>query len=79
MATIEDLKRALGNAFYKDLARFEPGKVGVVLGDNLRIYLEGDAFVLRFLAGTPFNTRKPVVDRLRQAGLTVSEGEDFRM
>ncbi len=79
MARLDDLKRALGGFFYKDLSRYEPGKQGVAIGENIRISLEGDSFLVRFLAETPYNVRKPLLDRLTQAKIPHEVGEDFTL
>jgi hypothetical protein len=80
MPSIDDLKKAIGpSLFYKDLGRFEPGRKGVVVGDYLRVYDEGETFRLRFLLGTPPSQRKPILDRMRAAKLEFSEDKDFRL
>jgi len=79
MPTIDEVKKAIGpSLFYKDLARFEPGRKGVVVGDYLRIYDEGETFRLSFLRGSPPSQRKPVMDRLRAAKIEFTEGKDFQ-
>ena len=75
--TLEQLKKGLGNLFYKDLSRFEPGKQGIVIGENIRIAVEGDGFVVRFMDGLPPSQRKPTTDRLTQLGAKYTLGEDF--
>lgn len=77
--TIDELKKALGNIFYKDLSRYEPDKVGVAIGENTRIHLEGDGFVVRFLKETPYGPRKVILDRLVQARIPHTIGEDYRL
>lgn len=80
MASIDDVKKAIGQSlFYKDLARFEPGQKGVVVGDYLRVYDEGESFRLRFLLGTPPSQRQPIKDRLRAAKIEFSEDKDYRL
>lgn len=79
MATIDQLKTALGNMFYKDLSRFEPGAKGVAVGEYLRVYDEGESFKLRFLNGTPPSQRKPIMDRLDLAKVPYSCGDDYTL
>ena len=79
MATMDEMKRALGNMFFKDLARFDSGAKGVVVGDNLRVYDKDGSFELRFLNGTPPSMRKPVTDRLDVAKIAYDLGPDYSL
>lgn len=80
MPSLDDVKKAIGQSlFYKDLARFEPGKKGLVVGDYLRIYDEGESVRLRFLLGTPPSQRQRVLERLRAAKIEFSEDKDYRL
>ena len=80
MASLDDVKKAIGSSlFFKDLSRFDPNARGVVVGDYLRVYDEGDSFRLRFLLGTPPSQRQPVTDRLRAAKIEFTQDKDFRL
>ncbi|MBX3468931.1 MAG: hypothetical protein KF878_18835 [Planctomycetes bacterium] len=77
---MEDLKRALGSTvFLKDLARVEPGKKGVAVGEVLRIYDDKGVYTLSFLRGTDERTRKQYRDRLDLAKLEYRLGADFAL
>jgi hypothetical protein len=78
MASKDDVKKALGNLFFKDLDRFDPGNEGLVIGETTRVYTGGDEVELRFLLGSPPNQRQGIMDRLKVAKIPFVEGKDFR-
>jgi hypothetical protein len=73
----EDLKRALGGVFLRDVARVEPGKKGYVVSESLRIYADKGAYTLSFLRGTDEKSRKTVRDQLDTANVKYKMGPDF--
>ena len=76
---MEDIKRALGSTiFLRDLARVDPTKKGLVVGDNLRIIQDpAKGYVLSFLRGTDEKTRKQYRDKLELSKIAFKLGEDF--
>lgn len=77
--TIDELKKALGNYFYKDLSRFEPGRKGIVIGETVRIALgDDDSVSVRFLYGTPPAGRQPILNRLEAVKVKYVLEGDFR-
>ncbi len=77
---MEDIKRVLGQSvFLRDVRTVEPGKTGVIVGDALRVYKEGNGYTLRFLRGTEEKTRRQFRERLDQNGISYQEGEDFEL
>ena len=75
----DELKRALGSVFLRDVRTVEPKKKGVIVGENLRIYEEKQGFVLSFLRGTDERTRGQFKDKLENAGLSYELGADFSL
>ena len=75
----DELKRALGSVFLRDVRTIEPKKKGVIVGENLRLYEEKKGFVLSFLRGTDERTRGQFKDKLETAGLSYSLGDDFSL
>lgn len=77
---MEELKRALGTTvFLKDLARIEPGRKGVAVGEVLRIYEDKGSYTLAFLRGTDERTRKQYRDRLELSKINYKLGADFEL
>lgn len=76
---MEDIKRALGSTiFLRDLARVDPTKKGLVVGDSLRIIQDPTkGYVLSFLRGTDEKTRKQFKDKLEMSKIAFKMGEDF--
>lgn len=74
---MEDIKRALGGVFLRDLSRVEPGKKGVVVGEAVRVYDEKGGYVLAFLKGTDEKTRKSYRDKFDLAKVAYKVGPDF--
>lgn len=77
---VEEIKRALGTSvFLRDVARLEPGKKGVQVGEVLRIYEEKGGYSLSFLKGTDEKTRKTYRDRLDLSKIQYKVGADFSL
>lgn len=72
---LDDVKRALSTMVFKDLSAFEPGRRGLACSD-FRIH-EEHGLVVRFVRGTTHSTRKRTLEKLSEAGISFSEGEDF--
>ena len=77
METAEELKRAFGSVFLRDIRTVEPDKKGFLVGDDLRVHEEKGAWVLRFLKGTPESTRAKYKARLDEAGIGFKVGKDY--
>ncbi|MDY0060748.1 MAG: hypothetical protein RBU45_13130 [Myxococcota bacterium] len=76
--SLEQVKKALPGMFFKDLSRFEPGKVGFAIGENLRIHEDPEkGLVVRFLRDTPYGPRKQLFDRLELSKVAYTVGDDF--
>lgn len=74
---MDDLKRAFGSVFLRDLRTVEPEKKGFLVGDDLRVHEEKGTYVLRFLKGTPESTRAKYKGKLDEAGIAFKLGKDF--
>lgn len=74
---MEAIKRVFSNVFTRDVRNVEPTKTGLIVGENLRIYKEGDDYVLSFLKGTPLPARNQITDRLDQNHVSYKPGKDF--
>ena len=77
METAEELKRAFGSVFLRDIRTVEPDKKGFLVGDDLRVHEEKGSWVLRFLKGTPESTRAKYRTRLDEAGIAFKVGKDY--
>ena len=75
----DDLKRALGSVFLRDIRTLDPKRNGVIVGENLRIYEEKSGYVLSFLLGTDERVRGSFKEKLETAGLAYSIGDDFKL
>lgn len=77
---MEDIKRALGgNLFFKDLARVEPGKKGLQVGEVMRIYDDKGSYTVAFLRGTDERTRRQYRDKLDTGRITYKAAPDFTL
>ena len=74
---MEEIRRAFGGVFLRDVRTVEPSKKGWVVGENLRIYDEGGGYVLSFLRGTDEGQRRQARSKLEGAGISYTVGEDF--
>jgi hypothetical protein len=74
---MEELKRAFGSVFLRDIRTVEPDKKGFLVGDDLRVHDEGGKYVLRFLKGTPESTRTGYRKKLDEAAIGYKVGRDF--
>jgi hypothetical protein len=74
---MDELKRVLGSVFLRDIRTVEPDKKGFLVGDDLRVYDEKGAFVLRFLKGTPESTRAKYKGKLDESKISYSVGKDY--
>jgi hypothetical protein len=79
METMEDLKRAFGSVFLRDIRSVEPDKKGFLVGEDLRIHEEKGAWVMRFLKGTPESTRGTYRKKLDEAGIAFKVGKDYTL
>lgn len=74
---MEELRRALGGVFLRDVRAVEPGKKGVIVSENVRIYDEDGAWRVAFLRGTDAATRSQLASKLEGAGVAFEVGPDF--
>ena len=74
---MEDLKRAFGSLFLRDIRSVEPEKKGFLVGDDLRVHEEKGAYVLRFLKGTAESTRATYRRKLDDAAIPYKIAKDF--
>ena len=74
---MDDLKRAFGSLFLRDIRTVEPDKKGFLVGDDLRVHDEKGTYVLRFLKGTPESTRATYKKRLDESSIPFKTGKDF--
>lgn len=75
---MERIKEAFRGVFIKELKPAED-KEGVRIGDNVRVYKNGDKFLVRFLKGTVEKDRKKIRDRLNENKIPYSVGDDFTL
>ena len=76
---MEELKRAFGSLFLRDLRTVEPDKKGFLVGEDLRVYEEKAGVVLRFLKGTPEKTRAQYRTKLEDAQIAFKAGKDYTL
>ncbi len=74
---MEELKRAFGSVFLRDIRTVEPEKKGFLVGDDLRVHEEKGSYVLRFLKGTPESTRANYKKKLDESSIGYKVGRDF--
>ena len=74
---MDEVKRAFGSVFLRDIRAVEPDKKGLLVGDDLRVHDEKGTYVLRFLRGTPESTRAKYKAKLDEAGITYKVAKDF--
>jgi hypothetical protein len=74
---VDEIKRAFSSVFTRDVRAVEPGKVGLIVGDNVRIYKEGNGYRVAFLTGTDLGTRKQITSKLDDNGISYQVGDDF--
>ena len=74
---MDAVKRAFSNVFTRDVRHVEPTKTGLMLGENTRIYKEGDSYVVSFLKGTDLPTRTKIAERLDMNNVVYTLGKDF--
>ena len=78
--TLDELKKNLGPYFYSDLSRREPEKKGIGIGENIRIYDNGEeGYVVRFLLGIPPGSRQTILARMQRLDVKFTVGKDFRL
>ena len=73
---MDQIKDALRPMFTRDLRTVEPTKKGLLVGENLRIY-DTKPYELRFLKGTPTQSRQQLTDKLDQHNVEYKVGADF--
>lgn len=76
--TLDELKKGLGTYFYKDLSRIDPNARGIGIGENVRIYVDGEGYKVRFLLGMPPGSRQPILERLKRLNVAHTVGPDFK-
>lgn len=74
---MDEIKRVFSSVFTRDVRSVEPTKTGLIVGDSLRVYKEGEGFVLSFLSGTGHDSRRGFTEKLDQHNVTYTVGEDF--
>lgn len=77
---MDEIKRALGsNLFLRDLAKLEPGKKGVAVGESVRIYEDKGGYLLAFLRGTDEKSRRVIREKLDTARISYKPAPDFAL
>lgn len=74
---MEAIKRAFSHVFTRDVRHVEPTKTGLMVGENVRIYKEGDGYVVSFLKGTDRPSRTQIAERLDMNNVAYTLGKDF--
>jgi hypothetical protein len=76
---MEELKRAFGSVFLRDIRTVEPDKKGFLVGEDLRVHDDKGTYVLRFLKGTPESTRTTYKKKLDESGVAYKVGKDYTL